>query len=578
MPPTWSPTWHQTYALFGSGLAVSALIAALPTAILLYLLAIRRRPSWIAALAGLAATLAIALVAYRMPLAHAVSSAAYGVAFGLFPISWIVFWALILYEITLETGNFELIKNSIGSLTADPRLQSLLIAFCFGAFIEGCAGFGTPVAVAAAMMAGLGFSSLYASQLCLLANTAPVAFGSIGIPLITLAGITGLPLAHLSAVAGRLTAPLSLLLPAYLILVTSGFAAMLEVWPAVLTCGAAFALVQFFVSTHLGPQLADILASISAMAALILLLRFWKPRPQSESSTTTNPGAPSMKVPPSWVGSPPPHPGAPGSTVPSSTLGLLTPPPTTPRLWLAWTPYALLVLFVLAWGSPPIAALLNHATIAFPWPGLHNHIIRMPPVVSAPSPYAAIFNFNWLSASGTACMGASLVSALLLRLSPRDFARVVLTVARRLTRPTITVTAMLAMAFVMNYSGATGTLGLAFASTGRAFPFFSPLMGWLGVFLTGSDTSSNALFGNLQVVSAARLGLNPILIAAGNSIGGVTGKMISLQTIAVAAAATGMSTADQSRLFRFTLRHSIFLASLVGLEVTLYAYLFRSSF
>jgi L-lactate transport len=557
--------WSQPYYLFGRGLGVSALLAVIPTFLLLYLLAVKRKASWIAAVAGLAATLVLAMFAYGMSFRHAVSSAAYGACFGIFPISWIVFWALVLYEITVKTGKFEVIKDSIGSITSDKRMQALLIAFAFGAFIEGCAGFGTPVAVAAAMMVGLGFSSLYASSICLLANTAPVAFGSIGIPVITLAGITGLPLervngvAGLSGVAGTLTAPIAFILPAYLILVTSGLPAMLEVWPAVLTCGAVFAGIHFYVSNYIGPQLTDILSSIGAMGALVLLLRFWEPRHTEEHERHTDE---SMKTP--------------SDELPLRQHDIRSGPHYSPReLWLAWMPYALLVVFVLAWGYPPFAAILNRVSVSFPWPGLHNQILRMPPVVRAPATYPAIFNFNWMSASGTSCMCASLLSAVFAGMDPKAFGKIVLTIAHKLIRPTITVASMLAMAFVMNYSGATGTLGLAFSATGRVFPFFSPIMGWLGVFLTGSDTSSNALFGNLQVVSAVRLGFDPVLIAAANSAGGVMGKMISLQTIAVAAAATGMSVADQSKLFRFTLRHSIFLAAIVGIEVMLYSYVFH---
>ncbi|HEY4381858.1 MAG TPA: L-lactate permease [Acidobacteriaceae bacterium] len=551
--------WSQPYYLFGRGLGFSALLAVIPTLLLLYLLAVKRKPSWIAALAGLAATFVLAKFAYGMSLVHTVSSTALGASFGIFPITWIVFWAIVLYEITVITGKFEIIKDSIGSITSDKRMQALLIAFAFGAFLEGCAGFGTPVAVAAAMMVGLGFSSLYASSICLLANTAPVAFGSIGIPLVTLAAITGLPVAQLSGVAGRLTFPFSLCLPAYLILVTSGFSATLEVWPAVLTCGVVFAGIQLTISNFIGPQLADILSSVGAMAALVLLLRFWEPRHTNPHDVEVDA---SMK--------------AASDDLPIRAHDHRTPPHYSSRdLWLAWMPYAFLVVFVLAWGYPPITARLNSVSHAFPWPGLHNQILRMPPVVSAPAKYAALFNFNWLSASGTSCMLAALLAAVFCGMSPASFSTVIFSVARKLIKPTVTVSAMLAMAYLMNYSGATGTLGLAFSATGHVFPFFSPIMGWLGVFLTGSDTSSNALFGNLQVVSATRLGLDPILIAAANSIGGVMGKMISLQTIAVAAAATGMSTADQAKLFRFTLKHSILLASLVGVEVFLYAYVFH---
>lgn len=554
--------WPQHYYLFGKGLGVSALLAVIPTLVLLYLLGVKRKASWIAAIAGLVATLLLAYFVYGMSLVHTASSAAYGACFGIFPIAWIVFWALVLYEITVRTGKFEIIKDSIGSITSDKRMQALLIAFAFGAFIEGCAGFGTPVAVAAAMMVGLGFSALYASSICLLANTAPVAFGSIGIPVITLAGITGLPLtrmngvAGLSGVAGTLTTPIAFILPAYLILVTSGWAAMLEVWPAVLTCGTVFATIHFFVSNFVGPQLTDILSSIGAMGALVLLLRFWEPKHIERHSIEVDE---SMKTP--------------ADELPLRQHDLRSGPHyTTRQNWAAWMPYALLVVFVLAWGYPPFTAILNRASISFAWPELHNEILRMPPIVRAPAKYAAMFNLNWLSASGTACMGASLLAAAFSRMKPTAFGQIILSIARKLIRPTVTVASMLAMAFVMNYSGATGTLGLAFSATGRAFPFFSPIMGWLGVFLTGSDTSANALFGNLQVVSATRLGFDPVLIAAANSAGGVMGKMISLQTIAVAAAATGMSVADQSRLFRFTLKHSIFLAAIVGVEVMLCAY------
>ncbi|WP_218623923.1 lactate permease LctP family transporter [Granulicella sp. dw_53] len=551
--------WPQPYYLFGQGLGVSAFLAMIPTLLLLYLLAVKRKPSWVAALSGLGATMLLVMLAYGMSVRHTFSAVAYGASFGVFPISWIVFWALVLYEITVRTAKFEVIKDSIGSITSDKRMQALLIAFAFGAFIEGCAGFGTPVAVAAAMMVGLGFSSLYASSICLLANTAPVAFGSIGIPVITLAGITGLSLERLSGMVGRLSAPISFFLPAYLILVTSGFPAMIEVWPAVLACGAVFATVQFCVSNFIGPQLTDILSSIAAMSALVILLRFWQPSNLEQHVRTSEEDV--MAATDIL-----PYEREPGSTGPHYTAR---------QIWAAWMPYAFLVVLVLAWGYQPFLTILNKASISFAWPALHDEIVRMPPVVQAPTKYVAMFNFNWLSASGTSCMFASLLSAICCGMRPRELGAIILAVARKLIRPTITVASMLAMAFVMNYSGATGTLGLAFSASGVVFPFFSPIMGWLGVFLTGSDTSSNALFGNLQVVSATRLGFDPVLIAGANSVGGVMGKMISLQTIAVAAAATNMSVAEQSKLFRFTLRHSIFLAVAVGVEVMLYAYVFH---
>ncbi|MCU1323924.1 MAG: L-lactate permease [Acidobacteriaceae bacterium] len=551
--------WPQPYYLFSHGVGISALLAMTPTLLLLFLLAVKRKPSWVAALSGLGATMVLVTLAYGMSWRHSLSAAAYGACFGVFPISWIVFWSLVLYEISVRTGKFEIIKDSIGSITSDRRLQALLIAFAFGAFIEGCAGFGTPVAVAAAMMVGLGFSSLYASSICLLANTAPVAFGSIGIPVITLAGITGLSLNQLSGVVGRLSAPISLFLPAYLILVTSGLAATIEVWPAVLVCGGVFAAVQFCVSNYIGPQLTDILSSISAMGALVLLLRFWKPTNMEQQAGTLDDSVLAVT-----------------DTLPAERASDKPKPSYTAReIWAAWMPYALLVIMVLAWGYQPFVAVLNKASLSFAWPGLHNEILRMPPVVQTPVAYGAIFNFNWLSAAGTSCMFASLLAAVFSGMRPKMLGEIILAIAKKLIRPTTTVASMLAMAFVMNYSGATGTLGLAFSASGPAFPFFSPIMGWLGVFLTGSDTSSNALFGNLQVVSATRLGFDPVLIAGANSVGGVMGKMISLQTIAVAAAATNMTVAEQSKLFRFTLRHSVFLALVVGVEVMLYAYVFH---
>jgi lactate permease len=562
-------TWHQIYYVWGQGLAVSATIAAIPTLVLLYLLAVKRKASWIAALAGLAATVILALAGYGMPLAHTLSAAAYGAAFGLFPISWIVFWAIVLYRITVETGKFDVIRGSIGSLTPDRRIQALLIAFAFSAFIEGAAGFGTPVAVAAAMMVGLGFSAYYASAICLLANTSPVAFGSIGIPVITLAGITALPLDKLSGAVGRICAPISLILPAYLIVSMGGFRSMIEIWPAVLVTGGVFATIQFLVSNYVGPQLTDILSSLTAMAALVALLRIWKPRQQQVAlpdedteSIRSDRGQPAREIELE-------------EGVKLSTAVVTDAKYTAGESAVAWMPYILLVCFVLLWGFKPFQAILNAATAIFPWPYLHNLVQRMPPAVTHASSYPALFTFNWLSASGTSCMFAALLSALALRMPAAQFGRLLVATVKQLAFPILTISAVLSMAFVMNYSGITGTLGLAFAATGLAFPFFSAFLGWLGVFLTGSDTSSNALFGNLQVVTAGRLHVSPVLIAAANSAGGVMGKMISLQSIAVAAAATGMSVDKQAKLIRFTLRHSIFLASIVGLEVLLYAYVFH---
>jgi len=546
--------WSQNYSIWGQGLAVSALVASLPVLLLLFLLGVKRKPAWVAGLWGLGATLLIALAGYRMPLSLTVSSAAYGAAFGLFPISWIVFWAIILYNITLATGKFAIIKDSVASLTPDLRVQAIMIAFGFGGFIEGAAGFGTPVAVAAAMMVGLGFSPYYASALCLLANTAPVAFGSIGIPVITLSGITGLPLEKLSAAVGTLCAPVALILPLYMISAMGGWKAAREVWPALLTAGLTFGTMEFVISNYVGAQLSDILSSTSTMAALVLLLRFWRPRPLIRTSPGDELGPFELAFGPTTQSESQRH--TPGQVV------------------AAWMPYVFVVVLVLLWGYKPFQNVLNLATFGVHWPSLHNLVLRTPPVLLKSAPYQAVFNLNLLSASGTSCMFACVLSAIFLRMRPAAFAWVVLTSARQLALPILTIATVLSMAFVMNYSGATGTLGLAFAATGVAFPFFSAVVGWLGVFLTGSDTSANALFGNLQVVTANALGLNPILTASVNSAAGVMGKMISVQSIAVAVAATGMSTADEGRLFRFTIKHSLLLMSVIGIVALLYAYVF----
>ncbi len=533
--------WRQEYTPLGDSLALSASAAALPLFVLLYLLGVRRKPAWVAGLCGLGAAAAAAVFIYGMPVKLALSAALMGASFGLFPICWILFWAIYLYRLSVETGRFEIVKDSIGGITQDRRLQALLIAFAFGAFVEGAAGFGAPVAVAAAMLTGLGFAPFYSAAICLLANTAPVAFGSIGIPVITLAGITGLPLPQLSAAVGRICAPVSVLVPAYLILVMGGWPAFRGVAGATLAVGVAFASAQFYASNYLGPELTDILGSLAAIGVSLLMAWFWKPA----NHFTFDGAAPVPQMPPKHA----------------------------PRdMAMAWLPYALLVVCVLTWGQADFKAWLNLKTSAFDWPWLHNAIEQAPPVVAAAKPYAARFTFNWLSASGTACLVAVVLSLLILRVKPSVAWKVYLTTSAQLTKPVLTVASVLGLAFLMNYSGATGTLGLAFAATGIAFPFFSALLGWLGVFLTGSDTSANALFGNLQVVTANKLGLNPVLMAASNSSGGVMGKMISLQSIAVAAAATGMKPEEESQLFRFTLRHSILLASLIGLVVLFYAY------
>jgi L-lactate transport len=529
--------WTQIYDPVAGNLGLSALVAALPVFVLLLALAVFHIPAWKSSLLGLAAAVFVAWVVYGMPLPLLANSILYGAAFGLFPIGWIVYAAIVLYRVTVETGQFEIIKNSVGSITSDHRLQALLIAFSFGAFLEGASGFGTPVAVAAAMLAGLGFEPFYAASICLLANTAPVAFGAIATPIVTLAGITGLPLPTLSAWVGQICAPVSLFIPAYLILVMGGLKALRVVFPAAAVCGIAFASTQFLVSNYVGAYLTDILSSSVSIVALMILLRVWTPSDHAAGTSR-------VEAPPAAA------------------------------TFRAWSPYLLLVTFVSLWGSDGVKKILNGiAAWNIQWPGLHNQILRVAPAVLKPTPYAAVFSFNVLSAAGTACLFAAICAALVLRMPHSKFVRILGATARQLAFPLLTIAVVLALAYLMNYCGATATLGLAFAATGVLFPFFSAVLGWLGVFLTGSDTSANALFGNLQVVTATKLHLNPALMAAANSSGGVMGKMISLQSIAVAAAATGMAAKDEARLFRFTLRHSMILTATIGVVVMIYAYL-----
>ena len=560
--------WQQNYEPVGGSLGLSAAVASIPILVLFFMLGVKRKPAWMAAMTALGIAFVLALVAYRMPVELAVLSTLNGAAYGIFPIAWIVFASIMLYRLAVDTGKFEIIKDSVGGLTNDRRLQALFIAFSFGAFIEGAAGFGAPVAVSGAMLAGLGFSPFYAAGICLLANTAPVAFGSIGIPVTTLAGVIGGPnapmwLLPLSAMIGRLCAMISVIIPMYLLLVMVGWAKTIEVLPAVLICGLSFAGVQFYVSNYMGPELTDILSSLTCIGAMVLTLKLWKPknifRLEGEKPATL--------------------------VVHGHSGG---------QVFTAWLPYLLLVLFVLAWGHPPIKLALDRFTHSFiagsPYfaspapsgltgfnnvivPHLHNQIIRVPPVTNAPTPYPALFAFNWLSASGTACFFATVLAALLLG-APGRLPSAYKSTFKQLAKSILTIASMLALAYLMNYSGMTSTLGLALAATGGTFPFFSAILGWLGVFLTGSDTSANALFGNLQVITANQIGINPVLTASVNSAAGVMGKMISLASIAVACAATGLTAEDEGRLFRFTIKHSIFLACVVGVVAMLYAYVF----
>jgi lactate permease len=550
--------WVQTYTPLGGSLGLSALVAAIPIVVLFLMLGVLRQAAWMAAAAALTSAFVVALAVYGMPVKLVLISTLFGAAYGLFPIAWIVFTSIMLYRLAVDTGKFEIIKDSVGGLTSDRRLQAMFIAFSFGAFIEGAAGFGAPVAISGAMLAGLGFDPFFAAGICLLANTAPVAFGSIGIPVTTLANVTGLPVLALSAMVGRLCAMISIIIPAYLIVVMTGWKRAVEVLPAIVACGVSFAAMQFYVSNYVGPELTDIMSSLTCIVVMVLVLKFWKPKTILRLEG-------------------------------DKPASLIVTPHRAGALIMAWVPYLFLVVFVLLWGNADIKLKINtwtHSLLpaSVPTaprqlnrllvPGLHNVITQMPPVTKQPARYAALYEWNWLSASGTACFLAILATALVLRVRPGRIVNLYVATFKQLKLAMLTIALMLGLAYMMNYSGMTSTLGLSLAATGGAFPFFSAVVGWLGVFLTGSDTSANALFGNLQVVTARALSLNPVLTASVNSAAGVMGKMISIQSIAVAVAATGMSRADESRLFRFTIKHSVLLMVVMAIISMLYAYVF----
>lgn len=533
--------WTQQYYPVGS-LSLSALIAAIPMIIIFYLLAVRRTPGQIAGIAAVVSAVLIAILAYQMPVSTALTATLMGVAYGIFPIFWIVITAIFIYNMTVETGKFDIIKNSIASITDDRRLQALLIAFAFGAFLEGAAGFGTPVAISAGMLVGLGFNPLYAAGLCLIANTAPVAFGGIGIPIIVAGQVTGLDTMKISQMVGRQLPFLSVIIPIWLIVLMSGWKATVEVLPACLVAGISFAVLQYFSSNYLGPELPDILSSLAAIFALTLFLKSWKPqsiwRFPDEKTTSGTASRPSYS-------------GA--------------------EIIKAWSPFIILTVMVILWGLKPVKALLELPTISIYVPGLHQMVTQIAPIAKAPSAMTAVYKINWLSAAGTALFLASILSAVILGVGAGQFLSIFAKTFRQLIKPLITIPAVLGLAYIMNYSGMSSTLGLFLAGTGSLFPFFSAFLGWLGVFLTGSDTSANALFGNLQSVTAQQIGVDPVLAVAANSSGGVTGKMISPQSIAVATAASGL-VGKEGDLFNFTVIHSIVLAVIVGLMTYAQAY------
>jgi lactate permease len=529
--------WSQNYDPLGHPI-LSALIAALPVVVLLGLLAIWHVRAQMAAAAGLLIAAGIAIFVFQMPAQLAGMAAVYGAAFGLFPIGWIILNAIFIYQIAVETGQFAVLQRQVAGLSSDRRIQALLIAFSFGAFIEGAAGFGAPVAITGALMIGLGFRPLEAAKLALIGNTAPVAYGALGTPLLTLAKVTGLDLGDLSAMVGRQLPIFSVIVPFWLVLAQCGWRGMVGVWPACLVSGVSFALMQFLVSNYHGPWLVDIAGAIFSMLALVVLMKVWRPADSPEEEPI--------------VGS------------------------SSADAWRAWVPWVFLTVFVFLWGLPVVKTALNGvAEWKVAVPILHEAVQKMPPVSMKPEPEKAEFALNLLSATGTALLFAGVCAGGFLGLRPLWLARIYGQTLWRLRVSLLTIALMLALGFTTRYSGTDTTMGLAMAGTGFWFPFFSPIIGWLGVALTGSDTSSNVLFGNLQNVTAQQLGLSPVLMAAANSSGGVMGKMIDAQSIVVASVATGghPDSPDAGTVLRAVFWHSVGLALLMGVLVMIQAYL-----
>jgi lactate permease len=551
--------WIQSYDPLGNAW-LSTLAAAFPVIVLLGSLALLDWPAHRAAIAGLLSALLVSIVIYGMPIPAALATALYGAAYGLFPICWIIVNAIFLYSLTVETGQFEIVKASVAALSDDPRVQALLIAFSFGAFIEGAAGFGTPVAISSALLLGLGFPPLYAAGLALIANTAPVAFGAIGTPILTLGAITGIPPMTLGMMAGRQLPFVSLLIPAWMIVTMSGWRGLGAVWPAVLAAGGSFAVAQFVWSNYIGPELTDIIGGLVSLSSLAALLLVWRPRDRwafDDSASAPRPAA-IMRY-------------------------------SRSQLVRAWMPWIFLSVTVTAWGMAPVKRALTSPVLSpvVDVPSLHRMVYRDYPVEAtavdrqrAHDPAyrnqraeAARFTFNWASATGTSILLAAIATMLYLRVPWQTSLRIARTTLVRLRPALLTIAAMLAVGYVTRYGGTDATLGLAFTQTGVCYPFFAAMLGWLGVALTGSDTSSNVLFGSLQKITAQQLGLNPVLITTANSTGGVMGKMIDAQSIVVATAST-QQVGQEGRILRFVFWHSIALATIMGVIVLLQAYVF----
>jgi L-lactate permease len=541
--------WQQDYDPLGN-IWLSSLVAVIPIVFFFFALIKLKMKGYIAGTVTVILALLVALFLYRMPVAYAFASAIYGFLYGLWPIAWIIIAAVFVYKISVKTGQFDIIRSSILSITPDQRLQMLIVGFSFGAFLEGAAGFGAPVAITAALLVGLGFKPLYAAGLCLIVNTAPVAFGAMGIPIIVAGQVTGLDSFQVGQMVGRQLPFMTMIVLFWIMAIMDGWRGVKETWPAVLVAGGSFAIAQYLSSNFIGPELPDIISSLASLVCLTLFLRRWQPKRIFRFNDV-------------------------GASMTDQTLARGN--YTLRQVVRAWSPFLFLTATVTLWSIPPFKALFSAggplagwvASISVPW--LDNLVARMPPVVSESTPYAAIFKFDWFSATGSAILVAALLSIVWLRMKPKVALQTFGDTLKELALPIYSIGMVLAFAFISNYSGLSSTLALALSHTGSAFTFFSPFLGWLGVFLTGSDTSSNALFASLQATAAQQIGVSDLLLVAANTAGGVTGKMISPQSIAIACAAVGL-VGKESELFRFTVKHSLIFTCMVGVMVTLQAY------
>lgn len=540
--------WQQVYDPLNN-IWLSSLIAAIPILFFFFALIKLKLKGYLAATITVVLALMVALFLYRMPVDRALASVVYGFFYGLWPIAWIIIAAVFVYKISVKTGQFDIIRASILSITPDQRLQMLIVGFSFGAFLEGAAGFGAPVAITAALLVGLGFNPLYAAGLCLIVNTAPVAFGAMGIPIIVAGQVTGLDSFEIGQMVGRQLPFLTMIVLFWIMAIMDGWRGIKETWPAVIVAGGSFALTQYLSSNFLGPELPDIISSLVSLVCLTLFLRVWKPVRIFRFKPADN----------------------------AAEQPLVVEKYRTGQIIRAWMPFLFLTATVTLWSIPPFKALfapggaLYDLVVNIPIPFLDKLVAKMPPVVSAVTPYAAVFKFDWLSATGTAIIVAALIAIVYLKMKPADALSTFRSTLKELALPIYSIGMVLAFAFISNYSGLSATLALALAHTGPAFTFFSPFLGWLGVFLTGSDTSSNALFAALQATTAQQIGVSDLLLVAANTTGGVTGKMISPQSIAIACAAVGL-VGKESDLFRFTVKHSLIFTCMVGVITTLQAY------